>query len=560
MGTFAARRQLLRRSLLMVGLLLAASACSSFRSDQASAPGVPGEPSTPPSSKPSAPPSPKPIAKDAEVFDSRDFVVVVAKPGDTAEGLAARHLGDPNKKWMIEDYTGVRTFSGGQEVVIPKHEWNPVGVFPWGYQLVPVLVYHNISTEDRGKLSIGVRHFEAQMRSLHAEGFRTVSLGDFLEFTAGRRQLPRKSVVLTFDDGYRSFIQYARPLLKDFGFNATLFVYSDFIGGGSGLSWSDLRALVTEGFDVQAHSKTHGNLRRKEDESQAAYAKRIESELAYPLDLLRKHLGRAVDTLAYPYGDTDEEVLRHVVKYGYVAAFTVRRQSNPAFVFPLKISRSQIYSEMTPKDFARNLTVFQDEEVETARASDGKLAGSSGAARAQPVSTAAAPPLPWARDRLVASHNARSEQLEQRGHLRQALEERAIALTINPGDRGAQEAQKRLEGRIAQEVAGLLKEGRALLGRGLLGEAQQRFLVALSLDPTNRTAFETLQNEVREVMSIVHTVRSGDTCLSLAELYYGDRLRCEVIAETNRLALNVPLRPGHKLKIPEIPGVPFQLR
>ena len=57
-----------------------------------------------------------------------------------------------------------------------------------------------------------------------------------------------------------------------------------------------------------------------------------------------------------------------------------------------------------------------------------------------------------------------------------------------------------------------------------------------------------------------YTVRSGDTCLSLAELYYGDRLRCEVNAETNRLALNVALRPGHKLKIPEIPGVPFQLR
>jgi len=494
------------------------------------------------------------------MYDSRDFVVVVAKPGDTAEGLAARYLGDPKKKWMIEDYMGARTFSEGQEVVIPKREWNPVGVFPWGYQLVPVLVYHNIGAEDKGKLSIGVRRFEAQMRSLHAEGFHAVSLVDFLEFTAGRRQLPRKSVLLTFDDGYRGFIQYARPMLKDLGFNATLFVYSDFIGAGNGLSWSDLRALITQGFDVQAHSKTHGNLRRKEEESQGAYAKRVEAELAYPLELFRKNLGRPVDTLAYPYGDTDEEVLQHVVKYGYVAAFTVRRQSNPAFVFPLKISRSQIYSEMTPKDFTRNLAVFQDEEVGTARASDGKVAG-AGAALAQPVSTvAAAPPGPWSRDRMVAFHNERSERLEQRGRLRQALEERAIALTINPQDRRAQDAQKRLEGRIAQEVTGLVQEGRALLGRGLLGEAQQRFLVALSLDPTNRGAFETLQNDVREIMSIVHTVRSGDTCPSLAELYYGDRLRCEVIAETNRLALNAPLKPGQKLKIPEIPGVPFQLR
>jgi peptidoglycan/xylan/chitin deacetylase (PgdA/CDA1 family)/nucleoid-associated protein YgaU len=557
MGTSSARRRALRGSLLVTGLLLAGAACSTVGTDPK--PEVAAQPS--PSVKPLAPAPSKPSAKDPKVFESRDFLVTAARAGDTSESLAARHLGDPKKKWMIEDHAGVATFSEGQEVVIPKREWNPVGVYPWGYQLVPVLVYHNISSEDRGKLSIAVRKFETQMRALHAAGFQTVSLGDFLEYTTGRRQLPRKSVLLTFDDGYRSFAQYARPILKDLGFTATLFVYSNFVGGGGGLSWTDLRAMVTQGFDVQAHSKSHGNLRRTEEESQDAYAKRMEAELAYPAELFRKNLGRPSDVLAYPYGDTDEEVIQHVVKHGYVAAFTVRRQSNPSFVFPLKISRSQIYSEMTPRDFTQNLTVFQDEEVGTARASDGRLAASSAAATPRLVVTAAAAaPATWSRDHLTATHNARADQLEQQGRLRQALEERMIALTINPRDRKAQEAQKRLEGKIAQAVSGLLQEGKALLGRGLLGEAQQRLLVALSLDPANRTAFETLQNEVREVVSIVHTVRAGDTCLSLAELYYGDRLRCEVIAETNRLPLNVALRPGQKLKIPEIPGVPFQLR
>jgi peptidoglycan/xylan/chitin deacetylase (PgdA/CDA1 family)/nucleoid-associated protein YgaU len=552
MGTSSARRQALGPCLLMIGLLLAAAACASSRREQK--PETAAEPSTSTTG-----PAAKPGAKGPDVFESRDFVVATAKAGDTSESLARQHLGDPKKKWMIEDYAGVGTFAAGQEVVIPRRPWNPVGVYPWGYQLVPVLVYHNMSPEDRGKLSIGVRKFEAQMRALQAEGFQPVSLSDFLEFTAGRRQLPRKSVLLTFDDGYRSFTQYARPILKDFGFTATLFVYSNFVGGG-GLSWTDLRALTTQGFDVQAHSKTHENLRRSDAESQEAYAKRMEAELGYPAELFRKQLGRATDVLAFPYGDADEETLQHVVKYGYVAAFTVRRQSNPSFVFPLRISRAQIYSEMTPKDFTQNLTFFQDEEVGTARASDGRLAGTAPTASARPVAAAAATPTPWTRERLVAAHNGRSEQLEQQGRLRQALEERMIALTIDPRDRKAQDAQKRLEGKIAQAVTGLLQEGRALLGRGLLDEARQRFLVALSLDPSNRTAFETLQNEVREVMTIVHTVRTGDTCPSLAELYYGDRLRCEVIAETNRLALNVPLRPGQKLKIPEIPGIPFQLR
>ena len=92
-----------------------------------------------------------------------------------------------------------------------------------------------------------MKKFEAQMRALRAEGFQSVSLSDYLEFTAGRKQLARKSVLITFDDGYRSFSQYARPILKDFGFTATLFVYSDFVGGG-GMSWKELSAMVAQGF------------------------------------------------------------------------------------------------------------------------------------------------------------------------------------------------------------------------------------------------------------------------------------------------------------------------
>jgi peptidoglycan/xylan/chitin deacetylase (PgdA/CDA1 family)/nucleoid-associated protein YgaU len=554
MGMSSARLQHLRVTIVIVAASLIASAgCASTRSDPAP---VSTEPSATSSGKPLTPSGPK-AAGTLEVFESKDFIVAPARSGDTPETLAARHLGDARKAWMIEDYTGVRTFAQGQEVVIPKREWNPVGVFPWGYQLVPVLVYHNMGPEDRGRLVIGVKKFEAQMKALRAEGFQSVSISDYLEFTAGRKQLARKSVLITFDDGYRSFIQYARPILKDYGFTATLFVYSDFVGGG-GMSWKELSAMIAQGFDVQAHSKTHSSLRRKEGEPQEAYAKRIEAELAYPAEQFRKQLGRASDVLAYPYGDTDDELLPFVVKYGYVAAFTVRRQSNPAWAYPLKISRSQVYSEMALKDFTANLTNFQDEEVGAARGADGKPAG---AAPAKPASTtAAAAPAQWSRDALAAAHNDRADQLEQQGRLRQALEERLVALTINPRDRKALDAQKRLEGRITQESAALVQEAKALLGRGLVGEAQQRLLVALSLDPTNRPAFESLQNDVREVMSIVHTVRAGDTCPALAELYYGDRLRCEVIAETNRLALNVPLRPGQKLKIPEIPGVPFQLR
>jgi peptidoglycan/xylan/chitin deacetylase (PgdA/CDA1 family) len=312
---------------------------------------------------PPAPP-PAPAAESApEVFESDQWIVTVARAGDTAESLAQRHLGDAGKAWMIEDYAGKRTFAEGQEIVIPKQDWNVAGVTPSGYELVPILVYHNIGPESKGRMVLGVKKFEEHMRYLRGEGYRVVSLRRFIEAVTMRRQLPQKSVVLTFDDGYKSFRQYAAPLLKDLGFTATLFVYLDYVGGGrNALSWQDLKELAADGFDVQAHSKTHGDLRRGTRESEAQYAQRMETELGQPLSRLRQQIGPA-DALAYPYGYWDENLLRQVRRHGYVAGFTVRRQANPVFVAPFRINRSQIYGEMTLDEFIRNLNVFHAEEI-----------------------------------------------------------------------------------------------------------------------------------------------------------------------------------------------------
>jgi peptidoglycan/xylan/chitin deacetylase (PgdA/CDA1 family) len=308
--------------------------------------------------------SPPPPATASGTFESDEFIVTLAQAGDTAERLAARHLGDARRAWLIESYMGARTFKAGQEVIIPKREWNPAGVTPSGYQLVPVLVYHNLGPQARGRLVLAAARFEEQMQYLKREGYHVINLGQFLEFTSLRRQLPPKSVLLAFDDGYKSFRQYAYPVLKALGFTATLFVYTDYIGRGrNALSWTELRELAAEGFDIQPHSKSHADLRRGAEESAEQYDKRIHAELARPGALLRQQLGRITNVLAYPYGYWDEPLLEQVRRHGYVAAFTVRRQANPAFASPLRIGRSQIYSEMTLDDFARSLNVFHKEDL-----------------------------------------------------------------------------------------------------------------------------------------------------------------------------------------------------
>jgi peptidoglycan/xylan/chitin deacetylase (PgdA/CDA1 family) len=316
----------------------------------------------PAASPPPAPPAPR--APRAEVFQSEDFVVTFASPGDTAESLALRFLGDAGKAWMIQDYNGTARLVPGQEVVIPRRGWNAAGVDPTGYQLVPVLVYHQITTEVRGRVVVSPAAFEEQMRYLRARGFRVVTLSALVDFLARGRQLPRNAVVLTFDDGYRSFLDHAYPVLKELGFPATLFVYTDYVGAGrQAMEWSHLERLAREGFDVQAHSKTHGDLRRRRAESDVDYEKRMQAELGDPQVLFERHLGRRARLFAYPYGFHDDEVVAKVREYGYEAAFTVRRESNAVFLSPWRLHRSQVYGDMGLEEFARSLTVFGAESL-----------------------------------------------------------------------------------------------------------------------------------------------------------------------------------------------------
>ncbi len=348
-----------RFALGLLAVALLGSACATADPGSAAKPPAtaPGPRAETPPPRPADPPLP-------EMFESDRFILAFARAGDTAATLATRHLGDASRAWAIEDYNGTATFTAGQEVMIPKKDWNPSGVEPRGFQVVPVLVYHNLAPEAKGRMILAAKAFEEQMRYLKAKGYRVVGLADLVEFTRQGRQLPRRAVVLTFDDGYRAFRQYAQPVLKELGFTATLFVYTDYVGAGrSALSWQDLRELAAEGFAVEAHSKSHSDLRRVAGEPDAQFARRMQAELEQPLELFRRNLTRAVRILAYPYGATDEDVVGKAREYGYVAAFTVRREGNPSFVYPLRGHRSQIYPEMSIADFAKNLEVFHDEDL-----------------------------------------------------------------------------------------------------------------------------------------------------------------------------------------------------
>ncbi len=158
---------------------------------------------------------------------------------------------------------------------------------------------------------------------------------------------------------------------------------------------------------------------------------------------------------------------------------------------------------------------------------------------------------------LIKPHRDKAAELTAKGRLREASETWKVALTIDPKDATSLEESRKLDERIKQTAGERLARGQEALKRGSHLEARSHFLAVLALDPSNRDAFSALQNQVREVRQVNHTVRAGESLASIAQQYYGDRSRSEVIWETNQLPPNPKLSPGMVLKIPEIPGLPF---
>jgi peptidoglycan/xylan/chitin deacetylase (PgdA/CDA1 family) len=312
---------------------------------------------------PAAPPAkPEPVLR--KEYRSEDFVVAVASKNDTATQLARRYLGDESYFWLIEDFNNARSFAEGQEVVIPLRPVNPTGVYFNGYQTVPILCYHRFGA-DRSKMVVAPEDFERQLAYLFENGYRVVRMSDVAEFLQGKRALPRRAVVITMDDGYKSVYQHAFPLLKKYRYPATIFVYSDYVGAREGLTWKEMKEMVDSGLvDIQPHSKTHSNLGIPQpDEDEAAYAARVAAEVADPLQDINKNLNIPVHTFAYPYGDTNKGVIDRLRQRDYRMAVTVQAGSNAAFAYPYMLQRSMVYGDQDIDTFRKQLDAFVEIEA-----------------------------------------------------------------------------------------------------------------------------------------------------------------------------------------------------
>jgi peptidoglycan/xylan/chitin deacetylase (PgdA/CDA1 family) len=288
-----------------------------------------------------------------------DFAVVVAQRGDDLATLAERYLGDRRRAWWIAEFNGIERVAAGQEVVIPLRPRNAVGVHANGFQTIPILCYHRFGSA-RSKLTVTPAAFEAQMEYLARNGYRVLPLADLSAFLQGREPLPQKTVIITIDDGYRSNYDIAFPILRKYGFPATVFLYSDFVGASDAMTWAQMKEMVASGLiEVQPHSKTHANLTlRLPGETDAKYRERIRREIEAPTTLIKDRLGLPAVTFAYPYGDVNEMVIELLTQQGTKLGATVTPGGNGFFAPPHMLRRTMIFGNEDLDVFKSKLATF----------------------------------------------------------------------------------------------------------------------------------------------------------------------------------------------------------
>lgn len=214
---------------------------------------------------------------------------------------------------------------------------------------IPVVMYHHVSPV-KGGLTVSPGLFEEHLRYLRMEGWKTLTADEFVEFIKAG-EIPRKCVLLTFDDGFADNYVYAYPILKRYGMKAVLFVATSFIEdleierenfhslphkeawrlafierrSEVMCAWKELREMQEDGvFDIQAHSHGH--------DTHVYIKEKIYSALREDLLICKKtieeRLSKEALHLSWPKGYYDYESIRIATEIGFKAVYTTERGPN----------------------------------------------------------------------------------------------------------------------------------------------------------------------------------------------------------------------------------------
>lgn len=191
----------------------------------------------------------------------------------------------------------------------------------WAADHATVFIYHRFGDSRYPSTNTSLADFRAHLDTLKQGGYAVLPLSDIVDRLQGGNPLPERCVAITVDDAFRSFLRGAVPLLREYGYPATLFVNSGEMDGPDYLTWDELRLLARENIEIGNHSAAHDYLLdQRPGESRAAWRERVTAEIRRAQEELTARLGRVPRLFAYPYGEFSRELIEIVRELGFAAA------------------------------------------------------------------------------------------------------------------------------------------------------------------------------------------------------------------------------------------------
>jgi peptidoglycan/xylan/chitin deacetylase (PgdA/CDA1 family) len=297
-------------------------------------------------------------------YTPRDYVVVTATASDTLEGLAETYLNDSRKAWIIGDFNRIDTVSPGRCIIIPLTPFNLGGLTPDGCQLVPILAYDRLTEDPSGQGDTTELDFEGQMAYLRAGHYHVIGLARFLEFMNYNGQIPTRSVVITIDDTRLDAIERALPVLKKYGFTATLFVDTGKLGQPGMLTREDLVRLTKNGIDVQCRNgwDIDGAIETGQITLEQ-YFEQIRTEIPKARQTVEEITAAPCIVYACPPAGSNNLLVEFLKRTGFKAALVTNGLANPFYTDPFHIGRTRIPPRCSVDDFEEKLMVFRTMDI-----------------------------------------------------------------------------------------------------------------------------------------------------------------------------------------------------
>lgn len=207
-------------------------------------------------------------------------------------------------------------------VIPPEIQKSIANTKPTKQFYVPILLYHYVEyVKDPGdtirkSLNIVPIVFAAEVKTLKDGGFVFLTTKDLADVLDGKMDFPKKSIILTFDDGYRDFYTDVFPILKKYNVKATIFIVPNFLNKPNNMDTWMLKEIVKSGLvEIGAHTMDHSYL-------VGLSKKRVEYEVVESKKYLENQLGINVVSFAYPYGAFDDQAIQIVKDAGFKIAVT----------------------------------------------------------------------------------------------------------------------------------------------------------------------------------------------------------------------------------------------